>query len=237
MPFIISASKNYVCLIMGNHRIAQESIFITCYLVWSWFMPRHEECDTNFGLDQHDATLCEADLCLCRQEKCGTNFGFDEEHDSTLCEAELCLRRQEECGTSFGLDEKCNGTLWGADLCLCRQEECGTSFGLDEKCDATLCEADLCLSRQEAYGTNLGLDEESNSTLCEADLCLRRQEEHDICEEFRKQTDYISIVFIHTESARGRARSSVSTICFWIMDSKWIFVCIVIQNPRNTLKF
>ncbi len=30
-------------------------------------------------------------------------------------------------------------------------------------------------------------------------------------EEFRKQTDYISIVFIHTESARGRARSSVST--------------------------
>ncbi len=36
-------------------------------------------------------------------------------------------------------------------------------------------------------------------------------------EEFRKQTDYISIVFIHTERARGRARSSVSTSFYWIM--------------------
>ena len=43
------------------------------------------------------------------------------------------------------------------------------------------------------------------------------------CEEFRKQTDYISIVFIHTESARAGAlvRHSVSTGCFAIVFYMW----------------
>ncbi len=95
-----------------------------CYVVWSRLMPR-EECDTNFGLDQQYATLCEADLCPdkksvmptlawtsnmlpCVKLTCahvdkrrGTNLGLDEERNSTLCEAYLCLHRQEEHDICF----------------------------------------------------------------------------------------------------------------------------------------